>query len=290
MASFPHRSTFGAAGLQVSPLGLGSSYGLSGRDVERAFDHGVNLMFWGMRRRSDFARGLRAIAKKDRDGMVLCAQTYSRAASLVAPSVESALRTLRTSHLDVLCLAWWDEEPPERILDAARVLREAGKIRTIMLSGHHRPNLPLFARVAGVDAIMVRYNAAHPGAEKDVFPLLPTAPQEQTGVLAFTATRWGTLLDPKLMPKGERTPRGSDCYRFALSSPHVDATLCGVKNAAELDEAVCAIERGPLSIEERSWLLRVGTHVKERANGQVLVGALDRVKKAILCSGVQPQH
>jgi aryl-alcohol dehydrogenase-like predicted oxidoreductase len=290
MPAFPHRSTFGASGLQVSPLGLGSSYGLSGREVERAFDQGVNLMFWGMRRRGDFAKGLRAIAKKDRDGMVLCAQTYSRAAALVAPSVESVLRTLKTSHLDVLCVAWWDEEPPERILDAARVLREAGKIRTIMLSGHHRPNLPLFARVAGVDSIMVRYNAGHPGAEKDVFPLLPTEPEDRAGVLAFTATRWGTLLDPKLMPKGERTPRASDCYRFALSSPHVHATLCGVKDASELTEALCAMERGPLTMEERSWMLRVGAHVKERHNSQgMLLGALDRVKNAT-CQSTPATH
>jgi aryl-alcohol dehydrogenase-like predicted oxidoreductase len=240
-------------------------------------------MFWGMRRRSDFARGLRAIARKDREGLVLCAQTYSRAASLVAPSVELALRALETPYLDVLCVAWWDEEPPERILDAARVLREAGKIRTIMLSGHHRPNLSHFARVAGVDSIMVRYNASHPGAEKDVFPLLSTDPQEAPGVLAFTATRWGTLLDPKLLPKNEPAPRGSDCYRFALSSPHVHATLAGPRNAEELDEALCAIDRGPLSVAERAWMLRVGAHVKERANGQVLVGALDRMKSA-MCS------
>lgn len=291
MTSFPSRSDFGSSGLQVSPLGLGSSYGLSGRDVERAFDNGVNLMFWGLRRRSDFARGIRAIAKKDRDGMVLCAQTYSRAAALVAPSVESALRTLKTSHLDVLCVAWWDEEPPERILDAARVLREAGKIRTIMLSGHHRPNLPLFARVAGVDSIMVRYNAAHPGAEKDVFPHLPTEAGAQPGVLAFTATRWGTLLEPRLMPQDERRPRASDCYRFALSSPHVHATLCGVKDASELDEALCALERGPLTTDERSWMLRVGAHVKERQNTQQrFLAAIDRVKNGLCANDIQPQR
>ncbi len=289
MPSFPMRSAFGSSGLQVSPLGLGSSYGLPGREVERAFASGVNLMFWGLRRRSDFAKGIRAIAQKDREGMVLCAQTYSRAASLVAPSVESALRTLKTPYLDVLCVAWWDEEPPERILDAARVLREAGKIRTIMLSGHHRPNLPHFARVAGVDSIMVRYNAGHPGAEKDVFPLLPTDENDHPGVLAFTATRWGTLLDPRLLPKDERAPRASDCYRFALSSPHVHASLCGAKDASELTEGLAAIERGPLSVEERSWMLRVGAHVKKGQNAQQRVlGAIDRVKNGF-CASAQPQ-
>ena len=281
MTAFPSRKTFGASGLSVSPIGLGSSYGLSGRDVERAHERGVNLMFWGMRRRDDFARGVRAIAKKDRESVVICAQTYSRAASLVEPSVDSVLRTLKVSHLDVLCIAWWDEEPPERIMDVARVLREKGKIKTIMLSGHHRPMFQTFARVAGVDSIMVRYNAGHPGAERDVFPHLPTEPRDKTGVLAFTATRWGTLIDPRLTPEGDKTPRASDCYRFALSSESVHATLAGPKNGEELDEALLAIERGPLSERERAWMLRVGASARDKKNGQAVITAIDRVRTAV---------
>jgi hypothetical protein len=82
---------------------------------------------------------------------------------------------------------------------------------------------------------MVRYNAAHRGAEEEVFP--HTAMADPPGVVAYTATRWGALLDPALTPAGEPTPRGSDCYRFALTRSEVDVVIAGPKNGAELDEA-----------------------------------------------------
>ena len=65
MTAFGER-TLGRTGRRVSPLGLGSSYGLAGRDVERAFDRGVSFFLWGSRRRGDFGKGLREVARKDR--------------------------------------------------------------------------------------------------------------------------------------------------------------------------------------------------------------------------------
>jgi aryl-alcohol dehydrogenase-like predicted oxidoreductase len=112
------------------------------------------------------------------------------------------------------------------------------------------------------DAIMVRYNAAHPGAEREVFPHLD-AGGARPGVVAFTATRWGTLLDPRLTPAGDATPRASDCYRFSLSHPDVDLTLAGPKDRAQLDEALAALERGPMSAEEMAWMKRVGVAVRD---------------------------
>ena len=38
---------------------------------------------------------------------------------------------------------------------------------------------------------MIRYNAAHPGAEQDVFPHLAA---RQPAVVAYTATSWRKLL------------------------------------------------------------------------------------------------
>jgi aryl-alcohol dehydrogenase-like predicted oxidoreductase len=273
---------FGNTGLQVSSIGLGSSYGLSGKEVERAYERGVNFMFWGLRRRDDFGRGISRIAKRDREGLVIAAQTYSRSAMLVEPSVDSVLRSLRVDHVDILCLGWWDDVPPERILDAARVLRERGKIRSIMISCHHRPSFPTMAKTPGIESIMLRYNAAHPGAEREVFPHLPCERSGRApGVLAFTATRWGSLLDPKFVPPNEKTPRASDCYRFAISSPHVHATLAGPKNGQELDDALDALERGPLSPEELAWMRRVGAHVRDSVNRHGVVHQIDRVRTAI---------
>jgi hypothetical protein len=86
MPSFEPRA-FGSTPLSTSALGLGSSYGLPARDVERAYEAGVDFFLWGSRRRSDFGEGLRNIATKDRSGMVIAIQSYSRFASLLEWSV-----------------------------------------------------------------------------------------------------------------------------------------------------------------------------------------------------------
>jgi aryl-alcohol dehydrogenase-like predicted oxidoreductase len=281
-AFFPPRF-FGKTGLLVGRLGLGSSYGLPGEEVERAFDHGVNFFLWGSRRRRSFGHGLRQLARTHRKDMVVAVQSYTRMASLLEWSVDRSLRALRTDYVDVLCLAWWNGLTPRRIIDAALELRAKGKVKALMVSCHHRPNFRNFIGDSAFDGIMLRYNAAHPGAEQEVFPLLPSA--SRVGVVGFTATRWGTLVDPTLVPAGEATPRASDCYRFALTNPHVDVTLAGPKDAAELDEALAALSRGPLDHDEIAWMRRVGAHVRDSTKKPAKVGLLDLVDRGFsFCS------
>ena len=69
-------------------------------------------------------------------------------------------------------------------------------------------------------------------------------------------------LDPRRTPKGEKTPRASDCYRFALSSPSVDVCLAGPAGREQLDEALAALDRGPMSEDEIAWMKRVGVAIR----------------------------
>jgi predicted aldo/keto reductase-like oxidoreductase len=88
------------------------------------------------------------------------------------------------------------------------------------------------------------------------------------------------LLDPKRTPPGERTPKASDCYRFALSNPAVDVCTTGPKNREELEEALRATELGPLSEDETAWMRRVGAFVRENAKGAArgrVMGFFDRM-------------
>jgi aryl-alcohol dehydrogenase-like predicted oxidoreductase len=209
---------------------------------------------------------------------VIAIQSYTRLGFLMQPSVEMALRSLGTDYVDVLSLGWWNAMPPERILDAARALVAKGRVRHLVVSSHERTLLPHLARVPGIGGVMVRYNAAHTGAEHEVFPQLEGT---GAGVLAFTATRWGSLLNRRLVPASEPLPRASDCYRFALSSPHVHATLAGPKDGAELDEAMAALERGPLDDEEAAWMRRVGAVVRRDARKVSPIGFLDRARAAL---------
>src|ERR1700722_13171643 len=107
MQSFEPR-TLGATGRTVGPLGLGSSYGLPGREVERAFDEGVSFFLWGSGRRADFGRGLREGGRKERGRATVAIQTLVRAAWTMPLSVDSALGALGTDYVDVLGLAWWN--------------------------------------------------------------------------------------------------------------------------------------------------------------------------------------
>ncbi len=258
MACSWERVPLGATGLRVTPLGLGASYGLETRDVERALDRGINYIYWGAYRRPSFARAVRNLRPSRRDDRVLVVQTYSRLSRLMRGSLERALRALGTDHVEVLLLGWWNQAPPPGIVEAALRLKQEGKARSVQISCHHRPSFASFIADPVYDSIMVRYNAAHVGAEREVFPCLE---RRRAGVVAYTATRWGTLLDPKYLPAQAPRPRGSDCYRFVLSHPSVDVCLAGPKDRAELDEAMAALDRGPMSEEELAWMRTVGQHV-----------------------------
>ena len=249
------RTTLGRSGLQVGRLGLGASFGVGTKDIERAYERGVNWLYWGSRRRERFGRAIRNIARRDREGLVVVVQSYSRSALAMRASLEAALRRLRIDYADFLLLGWWGEMPPRRIMDEAHRLRDSGVVRHLMISGHNRPAFERFVQDGSFDAIMVRYNAAHRGAETEVFPNLGDDPP---GVVAYTATRWGALLNSKLVPPGEPAPRASDCYRFAMSNPHISLSLSGPKDTAELDEALAALDRGPMDEDELAWMRRVG--------------------------------
>ena len=255
----------GRTGLQVGRLGISSSYGVAGDVLERAFERGVNYIYWGSRRTASFGEGLRHLAPQ-RDRFVLVIQSYTRVAGLMAWSLERALRALHFDQADVLLLGMWNKLVPPRILDAARQLRQRGLVRFLAVSTHHRPLVPQMAVADDFDVVHFRYNAAHPGAERDIFPLLPAA--HRPGLVAFTATSWGQLLGKgpfymrgRPLPKSERAPSATDCYRYVLSRPEVDVCMTGPSNAARMEEAFEALRRGPMTGEELAWMERVGRAV-----------------------------
>jgi aryl-alcohol dehydrogenase-like predicted oxidoreductase len=275
------KATLGATGMRVTRLGLGGGYGLGARDVERAVERGVNYIYWGSARHAWWAEAVRNLGPAKREELVIVIQSYTRLSKLLRGSLERALRDLRTDYADLLLLGWWNAPPPRKILDAALELKAAGKARGILISSHHRPTFEAFINDPAYDGIMVRYSAAHPGAEREVFSYLAARAERRPAVVSYTATRWGTLLRPELTPPGERTPRASDCYRFALSNPNVDVCLAGPKNGAELDEALTALERGPLSDDEMAWMRRVGAHVHKAMQGKGFGKAVSVVDKVV---------
>jgi aryl-alcohol dehydrogenase-like predicted oxidoreductase len=263
--SFEPRIRLPHTDLVVGRIGLGSSFGVGPDDLEMAFDHGINYFYWGSIRRPGFGAGIRRLAKRDREKIVVTLQSYARwPAALLQRAVDTGLRRLRLDYADVLLLGWHNHRPPQSILDAAQELQHQGKVKHLMMSGHKRSFFPEMAGEQIFDLFMVRYNAAHRGAEQDVFPKLPTG-EGKPGICAYTATRWGSLLDPKKTPEDERTPSAGDCYRFCLSNPNVDMTLCGPANAEHVREACDALAKGAMEDDELAWMRRVGDHVYGRS-------------------------
>lgn len=250
--------TLGRTGLAVGRLGISASYGVPAEAVEHAFHNGVNYMYWGSRRTEAFARALRNL-KGHRDRIVLVVQSYSRVAGMMDWSLERALRSLGMEYADVLLLGLWGHKPREAIMDACRKLRERGLVRHLALSTHRRPFIVEHKTDPDFDIFHVRYNAVHRGAEREVFPYLKG--DDRPGLVSFTATSWRQLLKSRRIPREEKIPTAGDCYRFVLSQPAVDACLTGPASRAHVDEALAALERGPMDEAELEWMRRVGSAI-----------------------------
>lgn len=270
------RRPLGRTGLTVGPLGLGSSFGIGGRDVEEAVDRGVNYLYWGSRRTAAFGDALRRLCRTRRDDIVLVVQTYMRFGLGARLSVERALRRLRTDHADVVLLGLWNGPLPRGVRAAAEKLREQGKARFVAVSVHERAAAVRHLEGGGPDAdvVHVRYNAAHRGAETEVFPHATAPAAERPGIVAFTATRWGSLLAPR--DGFDRTPTAGDCYRFALTRPEVDVCLAGPRDRADLDAALAALEDGPLDESELAWMRAFGDDVYRARKGRGETGFILR--------------
>jgi len=243
----------------VGRLGVASSYGVPAAAVERAFENGVNYFYWGTLRRGGLGQAIRHLAPQ-RDRFVLVVQSYSRVANLIGWSLERALGALHLEHADVLLLGLWNKPVPERVMEIARQVKDRGLARFIGISSHNRPLIRRFISEAHFDVVHFRYNAAHTGAESDIFPYLPE--HNHPGMVSYTATSWKQLMDSRKVPKGERTPTAADCYRFVLSRPEVDVCMSGPANSRQMDEALEALRLGPMTEAELDWMRRVGAAVR----------------------------
>jgi aryl-alcohol dehydrogenase-like predicted oxidoreductase len=264
--------TLGRTGLSVGRLGVASSFGVPADALEMAFERGVNYLYWGSIPRERFAIGIRRLMRSaGREKLVICLQTYTRIAALVAPSIKLDLFRLGADHADVLLLGWFNDPPSRSILDAAHDLVRRGLVRHLAISSHRRTVFPELERDRAYGIYHFRYNAGHRGAEKEIFPHVP-ADSSGPGMVSYTATRWASLLRPSAMPPGERTPTAADCYRFVLTNPSVHVCMTGPRNRADMEHALTALDRGPMDADEIAWISRVGDHVAGRGL-KVLDGA-----------------
>jgi len=261
-------------GKRVLRLGVAGNYGLQSADVHHAVERGVGLWVWSPRFKA-VTPVLREILPRDREQHVVAVLGMGYTAGMVRKGVENALRILGVEQIDIYLLGWLGRGSrfSPKIQDTLVDLKSEGKIRVAGTSIHDRQRAGRLARDSVLEAFMLRYNAKHPGAEQDVFPHLNV---RNPVVISYTATSWRQLLRPikgiEMLPwpgdaTGSSTPPPLTpelCYRFCLSNPHVHVTLTGPRNRLQLDENLTALEAGPLSSEEESWVREYGRNVKKR--------------------------
>lgn len=252
--------TLGRSGLATRRMGIGADAGIDRAALEWAFERGIRYFYWGTSRTAGMRDAIRHLAPRHREAMIIALQSYDTTGFTTPISFKRGLRQLGIDYADVLILGKRDAPLPRRAIDSALALRDAGLARHLCVSAHDRAMFARHFELGIFDLVMVRYNCAHPGAEREVFPLLEND-SDRPGVLCYNTTRWGHLCDPAWMPPGERTPRQSDLYRFALSNPVVDMVLTAPKNRQQLECNLTTLEQGPLDAEERAWLQRIGKFV-----------------------------
>jgi aryl-alcohol dehydrogenase-like predicted oxidoreductase len=257
------RAPLGKLGTPVCRLGLSGSYRPGLPTIHKALDEGINyFFFYGFD--TQMTRVLRENMGGQRERYVLAtgAYNYIVAHQNLRRTLEKRLRQVKADYIDVfhfLGITKAKQFTP-RVREELQAVRESGLVRAVAVSCHDRKFAAQLAREGTLDAIMIRYNAAHRGAETEIFPQLPDS---DPAVIAYTATRWSYLVRRPRGYKGP-LPTAGMCYRFVLSNPAVDVCLTAPSNMRQFDENLEEVRRGPLAEDEMRFMREFGDVVYGR--------------------------
>lgn len=301
MSGFSRRP-LGKTGLQVSPLGIGGGGGIESQDLLYAFEQGINYFFFSSDLHHFFyqksADALRTLCKRGssvREQVVLATVTYVRHPDQVVSVLLDQLLELGVEYVDVFHWGWISDDDDllpfikkgrqlKRItseqyiksltgqqtpVESARMVNEEllkrGLARFVGASFHSRVAAQRWMR--NLDVLMLRYNSVHPGAEQDVVPFFYGDKERDPGIVLFKTANAEESLVHSPLP-GEYVPSIPTRYRFALSQPWVDVVLTGLTGREEIDQALAAVEKGPLSEEECQMVRSYGVRLREQVRQQ----------------------
>jgi len=266
----PRQTQLGSLG-RVCRLGLSTrgNTKLESVDVLEAFRRGVNYFNW-----CGYDDGLAAAVRRLgplRQEILIAVQLSARDRAGAEKELRGYFDMLGTEYVDVVTYYYlehedeWDEvSSPDGAGAALRRAELEGSVRAIGVTTHQRSLAAKIAQDRAVDLMMVRYNAAHRGAETEVFP---STSQAKIPVVAYTCLRWGALLKSTPDdPKGFEPPGAASWYRFALCHPAVSLALMAPNGRAELEEDLSLLtEWRGLDDEEHAMLCEHGDRVYEHA-------------------------
>lgn len=214
-------------------------------DVVYAIDRGVNYLNW-----SGHPDGMsKAISGlgETRSNVVVACQFKARTADQARRELEWILHETGSDYLDIATFYYVESEAewqeiigPGGSWEALAEYKHSGALRMIGLTSHQRKLAANWidsrakdADTYYLDMLMIRYNAAHRGAEREVFP---AASARNAPVVTFTGLRWRELLKPTPNdPPGFSPPSAAACYRFCLANPAVAVALTAPGNRKHLE-------------------------------------------------------
>ncbi len=240
-------------GASVSPVALG----ITGDPtiVEAAFERGINFFFlsndlywWSFRH---LAAGLERLAARGvREQLVLAVASYVGQSDFAIGPYREVLDSFPTlARLDLMVLGGIYARDWEHRRAFAHEARPRLGSPSLAASFHDRRTAAAAIRAGELDVAFVRYNPAHPGAARDLFPEIG---ERTTRVYNFNSTHgW----NPAPPPDGGWHPTHADHYRFALTRPELDGLLVTLDDHAQLDALEHALARGPLTAGEEAMMI-----------------------------------
>ncbi len=210
---------------------------LTREDVLLALDRGLNYWNW-CGHQDGMAEAIGELGSQ-RKRVVIAAQLWARDEQGVQTELQQVLDRLKVDCLDVATHyyvegleEWRQITGPGGALQGLRKARDRGRVGAIGLTTHQRELALRILRERRLDLLMIRYNAAHRGAEGRIFP---EAADLRVPLVAFTGLRWCDLLKPTPEDPVEFTPPPArDWYRFVLAHPSVSIALAAPGNRSEL--------------------------------------------------------
>jgi len=217
-------------------------------------------------------------------------------------SFAESLRLLGRDYIDMLIIHepdrpgqynWWDDwqDLHGPVLDVLAELKAQGRVKYIGLGGTSAYELAFLCRTGLFDVVLAAYNYSLLWRE-DAIEVIPAAKANNMGIIIGSPLQQGALArrfddvmdDPRVYwlskPRREQfkalyayidelgMPLPELGLRFVLSNPYVHTALMGARSAAEVEQNVAAVEKGPLPAEVLQRLDEIAAMVPFRPFGE----------------------
>ena len=236
--------TLGSTGMKIKALGFGGipiqrlSETAAVEVVRRGFELGIN--FYDTARVYTTSEERIGKALEDvRDDVFIATKSTSRDGEGLLKDLETSLKMLRTSWIDVYQLhmvskehEWESIKGPGGALEALHEAKDAGKIEHLGITSHNPELLREIVEEGIFETILIPYNYLTPKPANDLLPLC-------------RRLNVGTII---MKPFGGGAIRNIEAaLKYVLSNENVDVVIPGMMSSAEVEENL-SIASGGLSL------------------------------------------